>query len=123
MPEIHLRLPPELDNRITVLASAQRKSKSEVIRNILHKATCENAAEDSLDLISETIRLVIRSELRRTEDRLAKIAAKNTIAAATSMYLNTIVIEDLGKRNAIEFYKVARKKAVAFLQSDDKENS
>ncbi|WP_227766344.1 hypothetical protein [Zhaonella formicivorans] len=123
MPQIHLKISESLNKKITALASAEQKSKSEVVRNILEHYTAENAAENSLDLVSETIRKVIKSELRRTEDRLAKIAAKNTIAAATAMYLNTLAIEDCGKRNAIEFYKEARKKAVAFLQSDEKEDS
>ena len=118
MPQLHVRVSDELNRRINALAAAEGTSKAEVIRKILYQHTAENAAEESLDVVAETVRRVIRAELKPVEDRLAKISVKNTIAAATSMFLNMAALDSSG-HNSSEWYKTARKKAVSYLRSSD----
>lgn len=118
MPQLHVRVSDELNRRINALAAAEGTSKAEVIRKILYQHTAENAAEESLDVVAETVRRVIRAELKPVEDRLAKISVKNTIAAATSMFLNMAALDSSGQ-NSSEWYKTARKKAVSYLRSSD----
>jgi predicted DNA-binding protein len=115
LPQLHIRVSDELNRRINALAAAEGTSKAEIIRRILYQHTAENAAEESLDVVAETIRQVIRAELKRVEDRLAKIGVKNTLAAATSMFLNLAALDTTGK-NSAEWYQAARKKAVSYLR-------
>lgn len=122
MPQLHIRVSDELNRKINALAAAEGTSKAEVIRRILYQHTAENAAEESLDVVAETVRRVIRAELKRSEDRLAKIGVKNTLAAATSMFLNLAALDGSGK-NSAEWYKAARKKAVSYLRSSDDSES
>lgn len=122
MPQLHIKISDELNKRINALAAAEGKSKAEIVRTILYKHTAEGAAEDSLDVVTETVRKVIRAELQRSEDRLAKIGVKNTLAAATSMFLNLAALDGSAK-NSTEWYQAARKKAVSFLRSNEEINT
>ncbi|ADL07202.1 hypothetical protein [Thermosediminibacter oceani] len=103
------------------LSSKRKESMSLIARKILEKGLTEEAAKDGIDAVTDAVRRAMRDILKPTEDRLAKLAAKAAVAAATAMYLNTQCIADLGKNNALELYQIARTKAVAYLREKDEE--
>lgn len=103
------------------LSSKRKESMSLIARKILEKGLTEEAAKDGIDAVTDAVRRAMRDILKPTEDRLAKLASKAAVAAATAMYLNTQCIADLGKNNALELYQIARTKAVAYLREKDEE--
>lgn len=121
MQEFHIRLPDGLGQALRALAVQRKEPVAVVVRNLLSKALAEEAAADGKDVIKDAVRQAMRDVLKPTEERLAKLAAKAAIAAATSMYLNTQAIADLGKNNAVELYRLARSKAAAYLREKDEE--
>jgi len=114
--EIHLRLDDELEKKLKALAASRGEPMAVVIRNLLNEALSAESAVTSLNVIVSAVRNVIRRELKPLEERLAKINAKTSIAAATAMYMLVQVLDDLGVRNTVEIYEKARAKAVAFLK-------
>ena len=116
MREIHLRLDDELEKKLKALAASRGEPMAVVIRNLLNEALSAESAVTSLNVIVSAVRNVIRRELKPLEERLAKINAKTSIAAATAMYMLVQVLDDLGVRNTVEIYEKARAKAVAFLK-------
>lgn len=121
-PELRIYISHELDKQLRALAEADGRHRATIVREILQNHVAKNNAVDGLDVVAETVRRVIRAELKRSEDRLAKIGVKNTLAAATSMFLNLAALDGSGK-NSAEWYKAARKKAVSYLRSSDDSES
>ncbi|MBO8129274.1 MAG: hypothetical protein H0Z39_08775 [Peptococcaceae bacterium] len=119
MKEIHLRVEDDLHKQLKAFAKQRGEPMAVVVRRLLRSALANQAAVDAVDVVSVAVRKVIRAELKPTENRMAKLAAKAAIAAATAMYLNTQTIEDLGKRDALDLYRRARVKAVAYLRASD----
>ena len=87
-------------------------------------------AEQSLGTINSIVRKVIRAELKATENRLAKLAAKTVIEAATCEHmLNTLFVRVIQgdasekQRQAKEIRDDARRRSLANLkqQIDDDE--
>ena len=124
--EIRVLIDNELDIALKAQATRRKESVAEIVRRLLKESLAKEIAEDSTYIISTTIRKTIRSELKLTENRIAKLVAKTSIAAATSMFLNYAVIKEgnLGlKINSKELYEQARIKAVAYLrESGEKED-
>ncbi|MCH4200159.1 MAG: ribbon-helix-helix protein, CopG family [Clostridium tyrobutyricum] len=116
MKDIHLRVDNDIDDKIKDLSKRRGVSQAEVMRQIFREYFSTNAANDSLEIITSILRGVVRSELKPTENRMAKLSAKSAIAGATSMFLCTQTIADLGKHDSVEIYQKARKKAVAYLK-------
>lgn len=116
MKDFHIFLDDDLDEALKGLAKIRGVNQSEVMRQILREYVSTNSANKSLDVITSVLRSVVRSELKSTENRMAALSAKAAIAGATSMYLNTQAIADMGKNDSIEMYQKARKKAVAYIK-------
>lgn len=116
MKDFHIFLDDDLDEALKGLAKIRGVNQSEVMRQILREYVSTNSANKSLDVITSVLRSVVRSELKSTENRIAALSAKAAIAGATSMYLNTQAIADMGKNDSIEMYQKARKKAVAYIK-------
>ncbi|TYP56833.1 hypothetical protein [Thermosediminibacter litoriperuensis] len=119
--KIYVCLPEDIYEALVGLASRRKESISAIARKMLTESIAVEAANDGIDKVTDAVRRAMRDILKPTEDRLAKLAAKAAVAAATSMYLNTQCIADLGKSNALELYQMARTKAVAYLREKDEE--
>ena len=116
--EIRFVVEDGLYDAIGALAQRRGETMADVCRRILERGISNDAAEDGLDTILYAVRKTMKDVLKPTEERLAKINAKTSIAAATSMYLNTQVIANTG-HDARAIYEEARKKAVAFVRSTE----
>lgn len=110
-----LRLDAELEKMISLLVVAKGEAKAELMRRLLRKAAAEELANELNDYVLPQIREAVRSALTPVEERLAKINAKTSIAAATTMYTNVEVLGHLGQ-DVRRIHENARKKAVAFLR-------
>lgn len=117
-PEARAVISHDLDRQLRALEEAEGRHRADIVREALQKHVANINAVDGLDVVAETVRRVIRAELKPVEDRLAKISVKNTLAAATSMFLNMAALDSSG-HNSTEWYKTARKKAVSYLRSSD----
>ncbi|WP_246187528.1 hypothetical protein [Neomoorella glycerini] len=108
-------------NALASLSIRRKESIAVTIRRLLSQAISEEAAVDGKDVITDAVRRAMRDVLKPTEDRLAKLASKAARMAATATYLNTQVIGDLGRRDVLQIYNEARKRAAAYLREQDDE--
>ncbi|MCG0278982.1 MAG: hypothetical protein L5656_10755 [Thermanaeromonas sp.] len=116
---VYLRMDEDLLNALKALAARRKEPMAVVVRNLLSRALAEENAVEGKDVITDAVRRAMRDVLKPVEERMAKLASKAARAAATSMYLNTEVIGELGKHNVLQIYEMARKKAVAYLREQD----
>jgi len=123
MIDLHIKLGKATMDKVTALASIRRETASSVIRKILAAGLNAEIAEQSLETVTSAVRKVIRAELKSTENRLAALGAKASIAAGTSEHMLTTLFErsiagdTSGKqRQAKEIHDDARKKAVSGLK-------
>lgn len=114
---IQIRVTEDLDKRLKAEATKRGLSVANLVRDILAQALAERAALEGQDVLDRAIRRATKPG----EDRLARLIVKAATAAATSMYLNTQALADLGKHDAVELYQQARKKAVAYLREPDQD--
>ncbi|WP_338832856.1 hypothetical protein MHLNE_16060 [Moorella humiferrea] len=121
MKRLTVRLPEDVYNALAALSVRREESIAVTVRRLLSQAISEEAAADGKDVIIDAVRRAMRDVLKPAEDRMAKLAAKAAMAAATSMYLNTQVIGDLGRKDVLQIYSEARKRAVAYLRERDEE--
>jgi predicted DNA-binding ribbon-helix-helix protein len=84
---VYVRLKKETQDKINIIAHTRGDTAAEVIRRILDTGLNVEIAEHSSDTLTAAVRKAIRSELKATENRLAKLSAKAGIAAASAMYL------------------------------------
>jgi len=123
MIDLHLKLAKATVDKVNTLAGIQKETASAIIRRILDAGLDAEIAEQSLGTITSVIRKVIRSELKSTENRLASLGAKATIAAGTSEHmLTTLFVRSISgeisekQRQAKEIHDDARRKAVLSLK-------
>lgn len=121
MKSLSIRLDDDLYNSLSTIATQRKEKMAVVIRRILAQYTAEESAANGRDVICSAVRSSMREVLKPVEDRLAKLSAKATMAAATSMFLNVQCIADLGKNNAKELYNDARGKAAAYLRGKEED--
>lgn len=114
---IQIRVTEDLDKRLKAEATKRGLSVANLVRDILAQALAERAALEGRDVLDRAIRRATKPG----EDRLARLIVKAATAAATSMYLNTQALADLGKHDAVELYQQARRKAVAYLREPDQD--
>lgn len=114
----HLKIKITSDQDAKLKATATRKqlSVATVVRDILEQALSEGSAVEGREALDKAIRRAIKPDI----ERLATLLVRSTVAGATSMYLNVQAIADLGKNDAVEMYQGARKKAIAYLREDDR---
>jgi predicted DNA-binding protein len=116
---VTIRFKKDTYEKLQILSQQRGEPVAVVVRRMVEEFVANEMAVAAVDVVATMLRKTIRSELKLTEDRLAKLAAKAATAAATSMYLNTQALRDLGKHDALELYQAARKKAVAYLREPD----
>jgi len=124
---IPLRLDPETEVMIEALSRKRGESNQEVMRRLLQRAAKEELlGEFAADTVLEYIRRAVQEVSKPFEERMAKLSAKASIAAATTMYTNLEVLGRMGRHDIREIHQEARKKAVAFVRSSadisDREN-
>lgn len=109
---LQIRVTEEMNRQLQAEAAKRGIPVADFVRNLLAQALSEAAAREGLGAVVAAVRQAIRP----TENRLAAMLQKAVIAAATSMYLNTQVIADAGREDAVDLYHAARKKAAQFLR-------
>lgn len=110
-----------LIDQLDIIAKGKGITRAELVRNYLIEAVNIDMANSGLDSISKEIRDIIRSELKPFENRIAKITAKTSIAAATSMFMHIQVLDDMKRSDTVEVYQKARKKAVSYVKAPEEE--
>ncbi|MGD0855705.1 MAG: hypothetical protein ABSA18_07845 [Dehalococcoidia bacterium] len=120
---VNVRLPKVLYDQIKSLAASREESIAESIRRLLEQGASTEIIAQELDTITTAIRKTIRAELKSTENRLAALGAKATIAAGTSEYMLTTLFErsisgdaSEKQRQAKAIHEDARRKAVIGLR-------
>lgn len=105
----------DLHGSLQAEASRRGLSIANLVRDLLSQSLAEGAAVEGREILDKAIRRALKPDI----DRLAKMIVRATVAGATSMYLNTQALADLGKHDVVEMYQQARKKAVAYLREPD----
>ena len=113
---VSVRLPKDVYENLAILATQRQEPVGALARRLLTQVLAEESAATGKDVICSAVRSSMRDVLKPVEDRMAKLSAKATMAAATSMFLNVQCIKDLGRNNAVELYNDARSKAVAYMK-------
>ncbi|MGD0622885.1 MAG: hypothetical protein ABSA82_10565 [Thermacetogeniaceae bacterium] len=121
--DLHIRVDKDILDKIITLAGTRRETAAAVIRRTLAAGLNAEIAESSLETITSAIRKAIRAELKSTENRLAALGAKASIAAGTSEHMLTTLFErsisgDISekRRQAKAIHDEARKNAVSGLK-------
>ncbi|MGG2201890.1 CopG family transcriptional regulator [Paenibacillus validus] len=115
MNPMRIRLDKELDDQLNALAVRRGEPKAELCRRLLRQAVAQETAQDTIDPVLVAVRQAMADVLKPVEERLAKINAKTSIAAATGMFMDMQVYKEFGK-DARPLYEAARKQAVAFVK-------
>jgi hypothetical protein len=120
---LHIRVDKETLDKLTILAGSRKEPLASTVRRILIAGLNTEMAEQSLGIVTASIRKVIRAELKSTENRLASLGAKATIAAGTSEHMLTTLFErslsgdtSEKQRQAKAIHAEARKRAVSGLK-------
>lgn len=113
---LHFGIDDELHATLRAEAARRGLPVANLVRDLLTYAMAEEAAVEGRDAIDRAV----RRALKPAEERLARLIARAAMAAATAMYLNTQVIADTGKHDAVELYQQARKKAAIYLKEEGK---
>ncbi|MEK5061028.1 hypothetical protein BK126_26290 [Paenibacillus sp. FSL H7-0326] len=96
----------------------QGMNRSEFIRSAVEQRISSNSAEQGLDTILKMLRKVLQDELNPQFNRLAKMQAKTTKAAATAMYMQLVTVSALGL-DGRDSLKSAEEKAVGYLTNKE----
>lgn len=113
---IRFRVSPKMKKEWIAVCDQRGESEAELGRKLIQQMINEGAIETGIDEIITIIRSSLKDVIKPTEERLAAINAKTAIASATSMYLNTQVIAEMG-HDAVKMYEDARKKAVTHTKA------
>jgi predicted DNA-binding ribbon-helix-helix protein len=120
---VNVRLSKVLYDQIKSLAATREESIAESIRRLLEQGASTEIVAQGLDTITAVIRKTIRAELKSTENRLAALGAKASIAAGTSEHMLTTLFErsisgeaSEKRRQAKAIHDEARRSAVSGLK-------
>jgi 2-iminoacetate synthase ThiH len=120
---LHIRVDKETLDKLTLLAGSRKEPLASNVRRILIAGLNTEIAEQGLEIVTASVRKVIRSELKSTENRLAALGAKASISAGISEHMLTTLFErsiagDVPekRRQAKAIHDEARKKAVSGLK-------
>lgn len=116
---IHVMLDDELHRELQAQAKKTGKPMSEIAREYIRRGLSNQAANDSLDVVEETIRRTLRQVLKPSVERLASISSKGAIGANQAAYMLLQVIGDMGKTDPKEIWDSARKKAINQLKQHE----
>jgi predicted DNA-binding protein len=109
---IHVMLDGELHKELQAQSKKTGKPMSELAREFIHRGLSNQAANDSLDIVDETIRRTLKQVFKPNIERLAALSSKAAISSGQSAYLLAQVIGDMGKSDVKEVWESSRKKAI-----------
>lgn len=98
---IHVRVSSSLHDQLKTLAITRNETVAEVVRRLLEEGSSTEIVAQRLDTITTAIRRTIRSELKSTENRMAKLSAKAVKFAGATIHLTeSFRIASAGNQNA-----------------------
>lgn len=108
----------DLLNNIDAEASKMGMNRSEFLRLAAEEKLSKNAASQGMDTILPMMRNVVQDEIKSQINRIAKMEAKTTKAAATSMYMILVLLHHFGM-DPKSIFEASEKKAVMYLQTKE----
>jgi len=106
---------------INTIVENTGKSEAEVTRELIKKGLANNWVDESEDIIASIVRQQMEVVLKPHIERLAKLSSKSGHMSATAAFLNVQALMDLvpdeRRRNTLEMYESARKKAAAYMKT------
>lgn len=124
MIDLHIKMDKPTYDKVCILAGTRRETVSAVMRRVLAAGLDNEIARQSSDVLTAAVRSAIRSELKSTENRLAKLASKAGITAATGLITADDIIvrtsHDSNERaKTSERLANARARAVRYLNTSE----
>jgi hypothetical protein len=115
---VMVRMESDMKKELENIASERGEKLAEVARTFLKEAIQRYHLEKGSDQLQYEVRRAVRDAIDSSVERLAKISAKGTIGANTSMYMlfEMLARDDL---DAMAIYENARKKAIQNLKKND----
>ncbi len=122
--KISVRLTDVEYEALEQMASNRNVKISKLIQEMITENMEVTFGEDTLNIIEKRVQRVldkelvaVRQKMDKEADRLAKLVIKDTIASATSKYLNTLLLQELidrqNRSESIQSYlEKAEKRAV-----------
>jgi len=107
----------EVHTKIKELSRRNREPMSEFAKKAIEKELDAADGEQAIDALLPIVRRAVRDIMKPTEERWAKINAKNAIQSGTAFYLLLQVLE-MANVDTKEARIEARKKSVVDLKSD-----
>lgn len=102
-------------------AAASGESMADVTRKLIKEGLTSKVTEENTDLIAKIIRQQLEIVIKPHIERLAALSSKSGHMSATAAFLNVQALMDLvpkeNRRNVLEMYENARKKAVVYMKT------
>jgi metal-responsive CopG/Arc/MetJ family transcriptional regulator len=114
---VHVNLDAEMIRRLDAKAKLEGSNRTELISLAIEKLLSDNAADEGVDSTARLLRKLLEDVTGPQINRLAKMIAKTTKAAATTMYMQTILLDQNEKVDAIASFKDSTTKAVEYLNT------
>lgn len=117
MKRVQMLLEEDLLKRLDAEAELKGMNRSEFMRLALEEKLSAHASVEGIDSTVKALRRVLSDELNPQFNRMAKMVAKSTKAAATGMYLQVVELNAAGSVDAVKAFRDAKIQATAYLTS------
>lgn len=101
---------------IKKIADQRNESMGKVVNRILKQYCGLENIVSAQDILIANLQRVLRSELKKTENRLATLAAKSAITGATNENLTLYLLKKMQEPNIQMVKDAARKRGVAYVK-------
>lgn len=122
---ISFRCPPEIEDTISRIAAEQRKTKSEVLRQLVDAGLVATGYRQDDEYLDKKIREAVAAELKPSVERLASISAKaaqiSGAAFFMSVYMGQLVLPASEQDLVREVAADARKLGIEYLKLKDRD--
>ena len=115
--EIRFRVTKEMELEVKAAAKREGKSTPEFLRKMVNSYIITTNFYDIKSHVQSYVASAVEEKLKPVENRLAKINAKTAHATAISIFLLAQTLADLGKRDVVEVFKIARRKGIEFVRT------
>lgn len=109
-----------IDESLLRIIDAEAKklgmNRSEYLRLAAEEKVSANSAEQGVDTTLRFLRKAFQDEMKPQIERLAKMEAKTTKAAATAMYMLLVMMQQQGM-DAVSIFENSEKKAAGYLNT------
>lgn len=120
-----IRLDQTTYNQLNKIAQSRNKPLATVIRETIKKGLSVEWIDENVDTVSKIVRQQLDLTLKPHVNRLAKLSSKSGHMSATAAFLNVQAFMDLvpkeKRKDVIELYNNARKKAVEYMKTNTKD--